>query len=193
MYNKSKKNSWPDLDTERFVEITDRIATNPGKPQSRKVEEVLELLSALGNGVDKREKMQTIARLNRLLRGCQWTARVSSLSAGLHVSFVTAPGRLTDDDRWGHRAISYLLGIVPYLDRPRITRCGNAKCPAWLFTVKGKTRKFCDNNVCKQYAYDSNPDIRKRKSLYMKERYAASKQWARNRNNCIGLWERKRD
>jgi len=73
-----------------------------------------------------------------------------------------------------------------------LRRCGNGECGRWLFTPKGKTRQFCDNeNVCKQRDFDSDPEQREKKRAKMKKRYDDEQKRKLNPKCGVGLRQRR--
>lgn len=151
-------------DPERVNEIFQHIRDYPEDEQSRRVEEIIELLSRLGGKSSKIEKMQIVTRLDRLLSAYTWVIRIAPGMDGFRVFHAVPKG---ERDHWEREAIRDLLAVVPFLDEQRIRRC--AECGKWLFAANLK-RKWCDGN-CRQHNYDSDPKRRRDKSRYMREVY----------------------
>lgn len=156
------------LDPEQFESIFWHIREYPEQPQSKRVEQVLKLLSSLSDDLSTLGKAQALTRLRNALRRYQWVSFVSPTSEGLWVSRGIADRvNLSEDDVWEYEAVRNLLDLVPYLGkRPRIRRC--AECQEWFFAARRSDQQWCDRN-CRQRHYDSAPEMRKKKKLYMQE------------------------
>ena len=139
----------------------------PALAQSRRVEEIIELLAGLRIGLRGAERTRILTRLMNILRAYPSVPRVRPARDGFRVVHFTADReRLSDDDLWERRAVTNLLSIVPYTGkRPRIRRCN--ECGEWFFAAKREDQKFCGGN-CRQHHHDSSPSIRKRKKDYMR-------------------------
>jgi hypothetical protein len=154
-------------DPERLVEIFRDIKENPEKPQSKRVEEFLELLSRLREDLSTSEKVPIIIRLRGLLGAYQWTVQVSPTPEGFRaIHLIANREKLSPDDLWEREAVRDLMGVVPYLDKRPIRRC--AECQEWFFAAKREDQQWCNGN-CRQRHYDSNPDIRASKKRYMRQ------------------------
>lgn len=159
------------MDPERLDEIFRYIGDHPEKSQSKKVEEFVELLSALRHGLSSSERVRIITRLGNVLSAYQWVARVAPTGDKGYqpIYFFADRGSLSQDDRWERESIRDLLKIVPYLGkRPRIRRCDNADCKRWFFAkTERRTNKYC-STTCRVHNYDTNPARREEKKVYMR-------------------------
>jgi hypothetical protein len=166
------------LDAEQLGMIFERIREYPENPQSKRVEEILEMLSRWREGARSLEKAQVLARLNRLLSDYRWAFMASLSKQGLMTfPFAADRGRLSKDDQWGYAAIGTLLQLVPYLGKQsRIRRCANKECREWMFA--GNNKKLFHSGTCRQRAYDSKPENRERKKKYSKDHRKQAKERA---------------
>jgi hypothetical protein len=175
------------LDPEQFEAIFRHIREHSEQPQSKRVEEVLELLSGLRDDLTTPEKIGVITRLRNVLSNYRWSVHVSPTREGLRVvHFPADRGGLSPSDKWEYDAVRDLLELVPYVGkRPRIRRC--AECKEWLF-VTGR-RRFCDSSDrnCRQRHYDSKPEIRESKKLYMSKYREDEKKRQKNRKTGVGF------
>jgi hypothetical protein len=171
-------------DTEHFDAIFRYILEHPKQPQSKRVEALLDLLSSLRDDISKLEKVQVISGLHNLLGNFRWSVQVSPTSEGFRAIYFPADrGHLSSADKWEYGAVRDLLELVPYLGkRPRIRRC--AECEKWLFAAKRSDQQFCDG-ICRQKHYDSSPEMRESKKLYMREHRADEKR--REESSKIGV------
>ncbi|HWO33664.1 MAG TPA: hypothetical protein VNO32_33115, partial [Candidatus Acidoferrum sp.] len=177
------------LDRERFEEIFWQIREHPEKAQSKRVEEVLELLSSLRDDLSKSEKLGIITRLRGLLSAYQWVVQVDPTPDGYRAIHTIADrGRLSQDDLWERRAIRDLLDVVPYLGkRPRIRRC--AECSEWFYAAQREDQEWCSSN-CRQHHYDSDPEMRGRKKLYMRKHRLEEKKREESIKRRVGFGSR---
>jgi hypothetical protein len=153
------------LDPEHFGSIFWHIREHPEEPQSKRVGEVLELLSSLRDDLSTRGKGQVIARLRHVLSNYRWGVHVSPTSEGFRAIYF--PADRGSFDKWEYEAVRDLLDLVPYLGKPpRVRRC--AECKAWFFAAKKNDQQYCDG-VCRQHRYDSSPEMRESKKLYMRK------------------------
>lgn len=178
----------PPLDPERFQAIFWYIREHPEQPHSKRVDEVLELLSSLRDDVSTLEKIRVITRLRNVLSRYQWGVRVSPTTEGFHVShFPANRGKLSSSDEWEYGAVRDLLDVVPYLGkRPRIRRCVESECKEWFFAAKREDQQFC-SGICRQRHYDSTPEMRESKKLYMRKHRAAEKKHDERRKTGVGF------
>lgn len=169
-------------DQERLGEIFRYIGEHPHDKHAQNVSRVLELIS----GLTASEPMTAFTRLNSALRGYQWTIRVARTSEGFRPIILSANReKLSRTERWEMEAIRDLLNVVPYLGKKsRIRRC--AECKDWFVTASLRDRKFCSGS-CKQYRYDSDPEIRERKRRYMQENRATHKRLNEIRKETVGF------
>jgi hypothetical protein len=177
------------LDLWNLLEIFTRVKEHPEKPQSKRVERILELLSCLRDGLSTRERARVNAGLRNALRLYKWVSFVSPTPEGFRVIHAAADGeKLSADDRWEYGAVSELLEAVPYLDDPpRIRRC--IECQGWLF-AKRANREYHDG--CRQRHYAKDPETRAKKAEAMRNLRAAEKKRARNPKSGVGLAKRRR-
>lgn len=146
------------------------IREHPEKPESKRVEAILELLCRLQGDLDSSEKAKVLTRLGAALKRYTWLRRVTCTKQGIRVIHTVA-GReaLTRDEIWESESVGRLLDAVPDLGgRPRIRRC--AQCAEWFFAVKRDDQLYC-SGVCRQRHYDNSPEMRAAKATYMREKY----------------------
>ncbi len=176
------------LDPEQFEAIFWHIREHPEQPQSKRVEEVLELVSNLRDDLSTPEGIRVITRLRNVLSRYRWGVKVSPTSKGFHVShFPANRGMLSSSDEWEYGAVRALLDLVPYLGkRPRIRRCAETGCRKWFFAAKREDRQWCSPN-CRQRHYDSDPEMRKSKKLYMRKYRADEKKREESRKRGVGF------
>jgi hypothetical protein len=182
-----KKRTLPtELDQERFGAIFARLEDDPEKPQSKRVEKILESLSGLRDDLDTREKVRVITGLRNALSRYQWVSRVAPTHEGFRVVPAIADrANLSNDDVWEYEAVRDLLDTVPHLGkRPRIRRC--AECRRWFFGVMRDDQQYCSGN-CRQRRYDNDPEKRDKKLAHMKKLYADEKARKRNPKSGVGL------
>ena len=175
------------LDAEQLEsEIFGPIREHPEKKQSKRIEEVLNLLTRLRAGASSRTRMEAVTRLRSILAHYHWTCAVVPQGQ----SFVTSyfgPKVLSADDVWEYRAIQLLLQVVPSLGKnPRIRRCADSGCGNWFFAASREDQKFCGPN-CRQRSYDSSADVRSSKREYMRKHRAELKRLAKNPKSGVGL------
>jgi hypothetical protein len=158
------------LDPEQIEEIFQRIKDYPETPQSKRVEQILELLSSFREGLRGVDKGQIKVRLDRILSDYRWCVRVTPLARGLlAIHFPADREKLSEDDQWGYRAVGILIQLMPSLGkRSRIRRC--AECGKWFFAAKrdDERHRHCSGN-CRQRGYDSSPQMREYKRRYMRD------------------------
>src|ERR1700723_1026104 len=84
------------LDRERFEEVFRDISKHPEKPQSKRVEECLELLSSLREDLRGLERVQIVTRLGHLLSAYQWVVQISPTPKGFRaIRLIADRGRLS--------------------------------------------------------------------------------------------------
>jgi hypothetical protein len=174
------------LDVEQLEDIFAHLEKHPEKPQSKRVEKILELLSCLGSDS---ERVRVRIGLDNALRGYQWVRKVKlTPDEGFRVTHAAADrGNLSKDDDWEYRAVGVLLDVVPYIGKPpRIRRC--EECRGWFF-AKNNTRKWHDG--CRQRHYAKDPAARAKKKEYMSNRYDAEKKRSKNPKSGVGLAKRR--
>ncbi len=157
------------LDAEQIEEIFQRIKDYPETPQSKRVEQILELLSGFREGLRGVDKGQIKVRLDRILSDYRLCVRVIPSARGLlPIHFPADREKMSEDNKWGYRAVGILIELMPYLGkRSRIRRC--AECGKWFFAAKrdDERHRHCSGN-CRQRGYDSSPQMREHKRLYMR-------------------------
>jgi hypothetical protein len=173
-------------DPEQFDAIFRHIREHPKQPQSKRVEELLGLLSSLRDDLSKPEKVRVITRLFNVLSNFRWNVRVSPTAEGFRTIYFPADrGHLSSADEWEYGAVRDLLELVPYLGKwPRIRRC--AECKGWLFAAKRRDKQFHDG-ICRQRHYDSSPEMRESKKLYMRKYRADEKKREESRKIGVGF------
>jgi hypothetical protein len=177
------------LDRERFEEVFRDISKHPEKPQSKRVEECLELLSSLREDLRGLERVQIVTRLGHLLSAYQWVVQISPTPKGFRaIRLIADRGRLSQDDLWEREAIRDLLDVVPYIGKqPRIRRC--AECNEWFYAAKREDQQWCSSN-CRQHHYDSDPEMRGRKKLYMRKHRVEEKKREESIKRRVGFGSR---
>ena len=102
------------LDPEDFKSIFWHIREHPKQPQSRRVEEILELLSSLRHDLSTRDKGQVLVRLHNALSRYHWVRRVALTSEGFRViSFIADREKLLRDDIWEYDAVPGWARTLP--------------------------------------------------------------------------------
>jgi hypothetical protein len=181
-----KKTLPAQLDHERFVVIFARIEDDPLSEHVKRVERILELLSALRDDLGTREKMRVVTSLRNALTRYRWVSRVAYTAQGYRVvSTIADREKLPKDDVWEYEAVRDLLDTVPHFGkRPRIRRC--TECPRWFFAAMREDQQYCSGK-CRQRRYDNDPDKRDKKLTHMKKLYADEKARKRNHKSGVGL------
>lgn len=173
-------------DPENFESIFWHIREHPEEPQSKRIEEVLELLSGLRDDLSMPEKIRVITGLRYVLSNYRWSVQVSPTSEGFRAIYFPADrGKLSSSDKWEYEAVRDLLDLVPYLGKqPRIRRC--AECEEWFFAAKREDQQWC-GGICRQRHYDSAPEMREKKKLYMRDYREKEKKREERRKMRIGV------
>jgi hypothetical protein len=166
------------------------IREHPEKPETKRVDAILELLSDLRDELKPMEKAQIQEQLRKALRRYKWVSRVVYTKQGLRVIHGIADrDALTPDEIWEQESVCSLLDVVPVLGaRPRIRRC--AECKNWFFAAKRDDQEYC-SGVCRQHHYDNDPERRKKKAADMRNSRADEKKRARNPKSGVGLRARR--
>lgn len=103
------------LDAEWIEEIFQRIKDYPETPQSKRVEQILELLSGFRGGMRGVDKGQIKVRLDRILGDYRWCVRVTPLARGLlPIHFPANRENLSEDDTWGTKPRAMWMPLFPY-------------------------------------------------------------------------------
>ena len=159
---------------EGFEQIFREIREHPEKPQSRRVEECLDLLSSLRDDWRNPENVRIVTRLRNVLGAYQWVVKVMPTPEGFRAVYEIANrDGLSRDDIWERRAVGDLLNLVRYLEKRPIRRC--SECKGWFFAPGGAERpKWCGGN-CRQHHYDNDPGRRAEKVRYMRDHRAEEK------------------
>lgn len=144
-------------------DIFRHLEVRPKSKQAERVERILDLLSRLGRG-DVAAFFQKGEMLNRY----EWHYGLTySRGRGLRAE-LTFTKELPEEDAWEHRAVRFLLGLVPH-NIHRLRRCAYEGCNGWFFAEKRADQTFCKRGVCRQNYYDSAPEMRESKKLYMRQ------------------------
>jgi len=167
-----RKNEMPSLADvpHPFSTVLWPIREHPEKPETKRVDAILELLSGLRDELKPMEKAQIQEQLRKALRRYKWVSRVAYTKQGLRViQGIADQDALTPDEIWEQGAVGCLLDVVPVLGaRPRIRRCADAACRQWFFAARRDDQEYC-SGVCRQHNYDSDPEMRAKKARAMKQ------------------------
>jgi hypothetical protein len=142
-------------------EIFRHLESRPDSARSRRVAQILELLSRIGRG-----DAAAFFGKGDLLSRYKWHYGLTySKSRGLCADLVFT-NDLGAEAAWEYRAVRFLMGLVPnHINRLR--RCEG--CNLWLFAAGRADQVFCKRGACRQAHYDDDPERRKRKAAYMKK------------------------
>jgi hypothetical protein len=174
------------LDPEQLEDGVFRaLREQPEKEQCKRVEALLSLFAKLRADASTRTKMEAVTGLRNRLSRYKWTFQVFPWRDRFYANWTAGDKGLEADDAWEYRAVQLLLEMVPYLGKsPRIRRC--EECNAWFFAATREDQRWCNRN-CRQRHYDSSPETRESKKLYMREYRATMKKLARNPKSGVGL------
>jgi hypothetical protein len=149
-------------------ELFRHLETKPNLIQSKRVEQILDLLSRLGT--DNRDFF-TFSQLREPLKRYKWRYRLVLGRGGLS-SQLDFGEEMSEADEWEHKAVRFLLSLVPH-HLNRLRRC--AYCKGWFFAEKRSDQKWCKRGSCRQHHYDNDPARRADKKLYMRDYRAKEK------------------
>src|SRR5262249_48851903 len=158
----------------------------PDAPQSRRIEEVLELLRELRRELPSSGKMRVLTRLRNVLAAYRWTVSVVHTRDGLLPIYRSADReKLSREDIWGRETIGLLLALVSHFGGwPRIDRC--VECGEWLYAEKRTDQKFCVGKTCKQNHYERKPEVRERKAATMRRNRLIEKRQSERAKSQVG-------
>jgi hypothetical protein len=149
-------------------EIFSHLETRPNSVRSRRVTEILELLSRIGHG-----DAAAFFGKRDLLSRYKWHYGLTySRGHGLCADLVFTEN-LSAEAAWEYRAVRFLMSLVPD-NINRLRRCASEGCNRWFFAATAK-RIFCKRGACRQNHYDNDPERRKSKAAHMKELRKAEK------------------
>jgi len=177
MYSIIRKKTIQPRTGEVLDALFSRLIEQPNKPQSKRVERVLELLSSLGNPRSKEKTIWAVTSLREALRIYQWVSQVMPTADGFRVvSFPVDRSALSADDKWEYEAVRDLLDLtLEDGSLSRLRRCDERACKTWFYAANRMDQRFC-NGTCRQRHYDSDEEKRIQKRAYMRKRYADTKE-----------------
>ncbi|MGA2990565.1 MAG: hypothetical protein ABSD88_08820 [Candidatus Korobacteraceae bacterium] len=153
------------------------LEVRPQSIQSKRVEQVLERLSRLGQG-DWAAFFQKSDLLNRY----EGHPSLALSRSGLRVDMVAK--HLSEEDEWEHQAVFFLLSLVPHRIN-RLRRCAHDGCKRWFY-AKRNDREWC-SGACKQRNYESTPEQRESKKLYMRKYRVDQKEREERQKRAVGF------
>lgn len=172
------------LETVDLDAVFRRVAENPERPESARIEEILGLLSSLTGDLTGIDRGNALARLSLALSRYTGFSRVVYAREGYRVAQFPA-NATTPEERWEYWVVSRLLELVPLAGkRPRIRRCGH--CKKWFFAASREDQKFC-GNICRQRNYDGDEARREDKKLHMRKLREDDKARSKNPKSGVGL------
>ena len=128
------------------------------KPHSKRVANVLRLLSYLGGAINTEEKTLAARVLGRELRRYRWRVQLSSTSEGYRATFFPADRGLSPEEEWEYNAVRNLLDLTLVKGAlSRLRQCAYAGCKRWFYAAK-TDQKFCTRGLCRQNHYYSDPE-----------------------------------
>jgi len=114
----------------------------------------------------------------------EWHYGLTLGSSGLQAELMFTK-ELGDEDAWEHRAVRFLMSLVPHRIN-RLRRCAYTGCNKWLYAAKRADQQFCERGNCRQNHYDTQPETRDKKKLYMRKRRAKEKKREEKSKKAIG-------
>jgi hypothetical protein len=146
--------------------VADRLFSHleihPRLIQSKRIEHILGLLSRLG---ESDRDWIAFTQLREALGRYEWRYGLTLSTSGLRARlFFTT--KMSEEDEWEYEAVRFLLGLVPHLMN-RLRRCAYDRCKGWFFAARRQDQKFCKRGTCRQNHYDTTPEMREHKKLYM--------------------------
>lgn len=139
------------------------LESNPRRIQSERVENILDLLARLGK--NERDWV-AFTQLGKELGRYEWHYGLTLSSSGLRAMLFFK--KMSEEDEWEYAAVRFLLSLVPH-HISRLRRCAYDGCRGWFFAAKREDQKFCKRGACRQSHYDSAPEMREHKKLYMRK------------------------
>jgi hypothetical protein len=158
------------------------LEANPHRPQSERVELILDLLSRLG---ENERDFFSFTQLREPLRRYEWRYGLTLSSAGLSARLVFTK-EMSEEDEWEHGAVRFLMSLVPH-QIYRLRRCAYYGCRGWFFAAKRDDQEFCKRGACRQNYYDSDPVRRKQKAEKMKENREWHKKDRQRGKETVGI------
>jgi hypothetical protein len=140
------------------------LESHPHLIQSKRVEHILGLLSRLG---ENEWDWVAFTQLREPLRRYKWRYGLTLSSSGLRTSLFFGDD-MSEEDEWEYGAVRFLLSLVPHHIN-RLRRCAYDGCQGWFFAAQREDQKFCKRGTCRQNHYDSTPEMREHKRLYMQK------------------------
>src|SRR5271166_1075131 len=138
------------------------LESNPHLIQSKRVEHILDLLSRLG---ESDRDWIAFTQLGGALGRYEWHYGLTLSSSGLRAMLYFTK-KMSEEDEWEYEAVRSLLSLVPHHIN-RLRRCAYDGCKGWFFAAQREDQKFCKRGACRQNHYDSAPEMREHKKLYM--------------------------
>ena len=164
-----------------------RLDANPHLLQSKRIENILELLSRLGRN---ERDFPAFSQLGDALKRYQWRYGLELSSSGLSAGLRFAK-EMSEEDEWEYDAVRFLVNLVPRRIN-RLRRCAYDGCKGWFFAVKRVDQQFCKRGACRQNSYDNNPAIREKKKRKMREIRATEKKRGETLKKQIGYRAKSR-
>lgn len=188
----SRTQEWAD-----FAAILRGVDLRSSKPQSKRIERLLELLSSLGGPLGKQKRMETFTELRCALSRYQWTRTVEPFGKGLVVITRPAIVKLSEDDAWECRTADDLLGFASLPDgASRIRRCEIERCRAWFYASGRKDQRWCSGR-CRQYHYDNSEERKEKRRLSAKTAMRSFRKREKRKDErikkAVGFVDRKKD
>jgi hypothetical protein len=167
--NIRNKTILPDhLDDEQIGALFSQIEQHPDKPQSKRIERILGLLSRLGGKPSKEEARRVTTQLRNALNKYRWVFQVPPTAQGYRAVALPAPsdsGETSPDepDGWEYGAVRVLLDLTLVAGGlSRLKRCAYEGCKSWFYAANRKDQKFCTSGLCRQSHYYSDPEHQKK-------------------------------
>lgn len=158
-----KKTLSEPFDTVDIAAMLYRLEEFPTEPASKRVAAILDDLEAsFTEAQDERLRSQHLARLRRLLQVYEWVYQVAPSTEGPHAFVTASPKTQSTFGSWELSAVSVLMALTQVEGGvARLRRC--EVCERWFYAAARSDKKFCSGK-CRQYRYDTDPAIRKRKA-----------------------------
>lgn len=164
MANDNRKKTLPEpFDIDDVAAMFYRLEEFPTEPASKRVASILDALEASFNeAADERLRAQHLARLRRLLQVYEWVYQVAPSTEGPHAFVTASPKTHSTFGSWELSAVRVLMVLIQVEGGvARLRRC--EVCERWFYAAARSDKKFCSSK-CRQYRYDTDPAVKKRKA-----------------------------